>query len=124
MSSPEHHAPPPAPLRRAMRARDPHEPHRVATALELFTDLCFVVAIAQAAAHLHHALSEGHFAHGLMGYAAVFFAIWWAWVNFTWFASAYDTDDVPYRLLALLQIAGVLVLAAGIAPAFEHEDFT
>ena len=25
----------------------------------------------------------------------VFFAIWWAWVNFTWFASAYDVDDVP-----------------------------
>ena len=44
----------------------------------------------------------------------VFFAIWWAWMNFTWFASAYDTDDVPYRLLTLVQMAGVLVLAAGV----------
>ena len=51
----------------------------------------------------------------MLGYAVVFFAIWWAWMNFTWFASAYDTDDVPYRLLVLVQIAGVLVLAAGVA---------
>jgi low temperature requirement protein LtrA len=54
----------------------------------------------------------------------VFFAIWWAWMNFTWFASAYDTDDVPYRLLTLLQMAGVLVLAAGVPSAFESRDFT
>ena len=46
----------------------------------------------------------------------VFFAIWWAWMNFTWFASAYDTDDVPYRLTTLVQIAGALVLAAGVPP--------
>jgi low temperature requirement protein LtrA len=44
-------------------------------------------------------------------------------VNFTSFASAYDTDDVPYRLLTLLQMAGVLVFAAGIPAAFEHFDF-
>ena len=37
-------------------------------------------------------------------------------MNFTWFASAYDTDDVPYRLLTFVQIAGVLVLAAGVPP--------
>ncbi len=53
----------------------------------------------------------------------VFFAIWWAWMNFTWFASAYDVDDVPYRLLALVQMGGVLVLAAGVPSAFEHQDF-
>jgi len=35
----------------------------------------------------------------------VFFAIWWAWRNLTWFASAYDTDDVPYRLMTLLRAA-------------------
>jgi len=41
-----------------------------------------------------------------------FFAIWWARMNFTWFASGYDTDDVPYRLFTMVQMAGVLVLAA------------
>lgn len=29
-------------------------------------------------------------------------------MNFTWFASAYDTDDIRYRLLTFVQIAGVL----------------
>ncbi|MEV7007874.1 low temperature requirement protein A [Streptosporangium sp. NPDC051022] len=108
---------------RTMVSRGRHEGHRVATPLELLFDLCFVVAVAQAAAGLHHALSAAHFASGVLGYAMAFFAIWWAWMNFTWFASAYDTDDVLYRLLVFVQIAGVLVLAAGIPRAFEHEDF-
>src|SRR5439155_1513353 len=79
---------------------------------------------ARAGIELHHALAQGDVGHALAGYAAVFFGLWWAWVNFTWFASAYDTDDVPYRLLTLLQMAGVLVFAAGIPAAFEHFDFT
>ena len=98
-----------------MTARDPHEPHRASTPLELLFDLCFVVAVAQASGRLHHGIVEGHAGRAVLGYVVVFFAIWWAWMNFTWFASAYDTDDVPYRLLVLVQIAGVLVLAAGVA---------
>ncbi|TDD63760.1 low temperature requirement protein A [Actinomadura rubrisoli] len=112
------------PVRRVMRGRDPGEEHRASTPLELLFDLTFVVAVSQAAAQLHHALAEGHAGPGLARYAAVFFAIWWAWMNFTWFASAYDTDDVPYRLLTLLQMAGVLVLAAGVRAVFEDSDFT
>ncbi|MFD0904566.1 low temperature requirement protein A [Actinomadura sediminis] len=111
-------------LRRAMRARDPGEEHRAATPLELLFDLTFVVAVAQAAAALHHELAEGHLASGLLGYVAVFFAIWWAWMNFTWFASAYDTDDALYRVLTLLQMGGVLVLAAGVEEALTDYDFT
>ncbi|GAB3909321.1 hypothetical protein GCM10029964_110690 [Kibdelosporangium lantanae] len=82
-----------------------------------------MVAVASAAAELHHALAEEHVGLAITGFVTCFFGIWWAWVNFTWFASAYDTDDVPYRLLTLLQSAGVLVLAAGIPAAFEHFDF-
>jgi low temperature requirement protein LtrA len=110
-------------LRRVMRGRDPGEEHRASTPLELLFDLTFVVAVSQAAAQLHDALAEGHVASGLVGYAAVFFAIWWAWMNFSWFASAYDTDDMPYRLLTLVQMGGVLVLAAGVRAAFDG-DFT
>ncbi|MGX1501949.1 UNVERIFIED_CONTAM: low temperature requirement protein LtrA [Streptomyces graminofaciens] len=109
---------------RPMVARLSSESHRTATALELFFDLCFVVAVAQAAAAFEHELAAGHVGHGVLGYALVFFAIWWAWMNFTWFASAYDTDDVPYRLLTLVQITGALVMAAGAAEALEHDDFT
>jgi low temperature requirement protein LtrA len=111
------------PWLQTMTARDPDEPHRAATPLELLFDLCFVVAVAQVAAQLHHAVSENHAATGVLSYLAVFFAIWWAWMGFTWFASAYDVDDVPYRLATFVQIAGVLVLASGVPRAFTQHDF-
>lgn len=106
-----------------MHARRPDEAHRAATPLELFFDLCFVVAVSQAGVQLVHAVAEGHAAEGVLNYAMVFFAIWWAWMNFTWFASAYDTDDVPYRVVTLIQIAGVLILAAGVSRAFVQQDY-
>jgi low temperature requirement protein LtrA len=104
-----------------MRGRDPNEPHRASTPLELFFDLCFVVAVSAASAGLHKALAGGHVAEGAFGFIVVFFGIWWPWVNFTWFASAYDTDDVIYRLLTFVQMAGVLVVAAGVPSAFESD---
>ncbi|MFJ4472826.1 low temperature requirement protein A [Streptomyces sp. NPDC089424] len=111
------------PLRRLI-ARGRDEAHRVATPLELFFDLCFVVAVAQAGMELVHSVAEGHAGEGIMNYAMVFFAIWWAWMNFTWFASAYDNDDALYRAVTLVQIAGVLLLAAGIPRAFDNHDFS
>jgi low temperature requirement protein LtrA len=108
---------------RPMRARAADEPHRVSTPLELLFDLCFVIAVAQAAALLHHSIAEQHVGFAVQRYLMVFFAIWWAWMNFTWFASAYDTDDDVYRITTLVQIAGALVLAAGIEPAFDRENY-
>ena len=112
------------PWRRPLAGRDPDEPHRASTPLELLFDLSFVVGVATVAAELAHGVAEDHVAASIGHYLMVFFAIWWAWMNFSWFASAYDTDDVVYRLLTLVQIAGVLVLAAGVPAAFEHNDFT
>jgi len=108
---------------RPMVARATDEEYRSPTALELFFDLCFVVAVAQAASALHDQVAEGHLGDGIAGYAMVFFAIWWAWMNFTWFASAYDTDDIAYRLTTLVQIAGALILAAGVPDAMDGSDF-
>ncbi|MET9464738.1 low temperature requirement protein A [Streptomyces sp. NPDC006544] len=107
-----------------MTARSRDESHRASTPLELFFDLCFVVAVAQAGARLVHALAEGHPGTGVIGYFFVFFGVWWAWMNFTWFASAYDCDDVPYRIATLVQITGVLVYAAGVSQAFDRNDWT
>ncbi|WP_019631876.1 low temperature requirement protein A [Actinomadura atramentaria] len=104
--------------------RSRSEQHRAATPLELFFDLCFVTAVAQAGVKLVHALAEGEYAHGIAGYVIVFFAIWWAWMNFTWFASAYDRDDALYRAVTLVQIAGALVLAAGVPRAFDSADLS
>ncbi len=107
-----------------MVGRAPDEHHRAATTLELLFDLIFVVAIAFAGAQLHHAISADHAAHGVISFMMVFFAIWWAWMGFTWFASSFDTDDVPYRIAVFVQMAGALVIAAGIPSLFEEGNRT
>ena len=101
-----------------MAGRDPHERHRVATPLELLFDLTFVIAFGISASEFSHALAGGHVGVGLTGFLFSTFAVCWAWINFTWFASAYDTDDWIYRILTMLQMVGVLVLALGIPPFF------
>jgi low temperature requirement protein LtrA len=106
-----------------MLARSVDEPRRAASQLELLFDLTFVIAVASLAHHFAAAIAGGHALDALLPFLQVFFAIWWAWVNFTWFASAFDTDDVPFRLLTLVQMAGVLVLAAGVPAALEHDDY-
>jgi low temperature requirement protein LtrA len=97
--------------------RDRTEPHRPATPLELLFDLCFVVAVAVLAASLHHGLAEGHIASAVLGYAVLFVPLWWAWMSYTWYATAFDNDDVLFRLLTLAQMAGVLVVASSIPSA-------
>src|SRR5581483_11067003 len=109
-------------LRGRAVVRDTEE-ERASSHLELFFDLTFVVGVSRASEALHEQLAAGHVAHGIVGFMAGFFAIWWAWMNFTWFASGHESDDVSYRLLALVQMAGVLVLAAGITRAIEHDRF-
>ncbi len=110
--------------RQALRGRNPEEPHRAATPLELFYDLVFVIAIAHAAAGLHHGIAENHIVDAVINYVVVFFAIWWAWMSFTWFASSYDNDDVPYRIGVFIQLTGAVVLAAGVGRVFENRDFS
>jgi low temperature requirement protein LtrA len=107
-----------------MTARDITEAHRASSPLELLFDLTFVVAIAQVAVQLAHGIADGHALESLGPYLMVFFAIWWAWMNFTWFASSYDTDDLLYRALVLVQMAGVLIIAAGVPSSFSSQDFT
>jgi low temperature requirement protein LtrA len=104
--------------------RDPNEEHRTSTPLELFFDLCIVVAVSQAAHELESLLVDGEYSKGLVGFGIGFFALWWAWMNFTWFATAHDADDIPYRLLTFLQIAGALVVAVGVPAAMADRDFT
>jgi low temperature requirement protein LtrA len=107
-----------------MRGRDPREAGRAATPLELFFDLVVVVAVALAAGRFHDGIIHGNGLEALLNYGLVFFGIWWAWVNFTWFASAYDTDDVAFRLSTFAITTGALVLAAGVPAVFERQDFT
>ena len=64
---------------RPMAARNPHEPGRTATSLELFFDLVFVVAAGNSAEHFHEALIEGidrHSAAAVYKFLMVSFAVW------------------------------------------------
>lgn len=103
---------------RRMSGRDPKESHRAATPLELLFDLAFVVAFGTAANELAHALAEDHIGPGVVAFCFATFGISWAWINFTWFASAYDVDDWIYRLTTMLQMVGVLVFALGLHAMF------
>ncbi len=104
---------------RAMSGRDPHETHRPATSLELLFDLTFVIAFGVAGSEFAHLLAAGEYRSGLIGFGFAMFAVIWAWINFTWFASAYDTDDWLYRVFTMVQMTGVVVLALGLPALFD-----
>jgi low temperature requirement protein LtrA len=91
---------------------------RTATWLELFFDLCFVAAIAALADGLH----SDPTLQGLWHFAALFVPVWWAWMEFTWFATAWDNDDLLHRLGMLVAMLLVIVLAAGIPRVYEGND--
>ena len=104
--------------RRPLSGRDPHQPHRTATPLELLYDLTFVVAFGQAGNELAHYVAEGHVRTGVVGFAFATFAICWAWISYSWFASAYDQDDWVCRLATMVQMVGVIILALGLPEMF------
>jgi low temperature requirement protein LtrA len=101
-----------------MGGRDPNQLHRVATPLELLFDLTFVIAFGLAASQFARALADGHYRTALIGFGFASFAISWAWINFSWFSSAYDTDDWIFRVVTMVQMIGVLILAIGLPRMF------
>jgi low temperature requirement protein LtrA len=103
---------------RRMTGRDPHEAHRAATPLELLFDLTFATSFGLAASEAASVLANGHVIAGLVGFGFASLAICWAWINFSWFSSAYDTDDWLFRIATMVQMIGVLVLAAGVPRMF------
>jgi low temperature requirement protein LtrA len=107
-----------------MAGRDPYERHRVATPLELLFDLTFATSFGLAASEAASVLAGGRVVAGLVGFGFASFAICWAWINFSWFSSAYDTDDWLFRVVTMVQMIGVLVLAAGVPRVFASIERT
>jgi low temperature requirement protein LtrA len=67
-------------------------------------------------------VADDHVAAGIAGFAFASFAASWAWINYSWFASAYDTDDWVFRLSTMVQMVGVIVLALGLPEMFASID--
>jgi len=108
--------------RRRFTGRDPDETHRAASPLELLYDLTFVIGFGVAADELAHYVAEDHIGTGVIGFCFAVFAVTWAWINYSWFASAYDTDDWVFRLATMVQMVGVIVLALGLQQMFASID--
>lgn len=83
---------------------------RASTPLELFFDLCFVVAVAALARGLHDEPNPG----GVLRFLGLFVPVWWSWMIFTWYATAFDNDDVPYRVTLFAAMLSMLGLAASV----------
>jgi low temperature requirement protein LtrA len=84
--------------------------HRQTTWLELFFDLAFVVSIAALTTMLVKNPTPG----GLTIYICLFFPVFWAWNQLTWYAAHFDNNDVFFRVMYLGSILSVLILAASI----------
>ncbi len=91
---------------------------RRSTWLELFFDLVFVAAVAALADGLHGDPTM----RGLWHFGALFVPVWWAWMEFTWFSTAWDNDDLFHRLTMLVAMLLVIVLAAGISKMLDGKD--
>ena len=102
-----------------MTGRDPQEPGRTSSPLELLFDLTFVVAVGTAASHFAEMFAEGHPGQAITAFVLAMFAISVAWISFSWFASAFSTDDWLYRVLTMVQMIGVVVFSLGL-PAMFH----
>ncbi|MFE0098916.1 low temperature requirement protein A [Streptomyces sp. NPDC059009] len=102
-----------------MTGRDPEEHGRVSSPLELLFDLTFVVAVGTAASQFAEMVAGGHSGQAVTAFVLAMFAISVAWISFSWFASAFATDDWLYRALTMLQMIGVVVFSLGL-PAMFH----
>lgn len=91
---------------------------RRATWAELFFDLIFVAAIAQAGEPLHHHYSLG----GLLRYSFLFLLIWWAWNGHTLYHSRFDCDDWLNRFLTIVQTFIAAVMAANATEELDSES--
>lgn len=103
----------------AMSGRDPREGQRASSPLELLLDLTFVVAVGIAASQFAEMLAQGHLREAMVAFVLAMSAISIAWIGFSWFASAFDTDDWLYRLITMVQMAGVVLFALGLPVMFD-----
>ena len=85
--------------------------------LELFYDLVYVAALIQVGRGL---VEDVSFAGGVR-FVILFFLLWWAWTGTTFFVNRVAADDVPHRLLVIIQMIAIAALATELDGAFEEQ---
>lgn len=89
-----------------LRVHAKERPHGLSW-LELFFDVVYVAALIQ----LGDALSNDVSWEGAANFILAFTVLWWTWTGTTFYFNRVLVDDVPHRLLVLLQIVVIGALA-------------
>ncbi len=90
------------------------------TALELFFDLVFVLAITQCTALMAHDPTWT----GLLQGCLVLGMLWWAWVGYAWLTSVVDPEEGIVRLAIFAAMAALLVVSLCVPEAFGELGLT
>lgn len=102
----------------ASTGRDAAGEEQDVTPLELFFDLVFVFAFTQVTGFLVENLTWTGMARG----AALFAALWWAWVTYSWLTGAVPAEErLPARLVILTAMVAMLVVALAVPDAFGDD---
>jgi low temperature requirement protein LtrA len=86
------------------------------TALELFFDLVFVLAITQCTALMAAEPNWTGLAKGVL----VLGVLWWSWVGYAWLTSVVDPEEGAVRLVMFAVMAALLVAALCVPDAFGN----
>jgi low temperature requirement protein LtrA len=93
------------------------QPERRASWLELFFDLCFVVAVGAVAAILHGDPTS----QGLLVFTALFIPVWWSWMIYAWYATSFPEGGLANRIAGFAAMLTVLAMAAQVPMASEGD---
>jgi low temperature requirement protein LtrA len=93
------------------------EPERRTSWLEAFFDLCFVVAVGAVA----HTLHDKPSIEGVVLFAALFIPVWWAWMEYAWYATSFPESGGFNRIAAFAAMLTVLAMATQVGAA-SHGD--
>ena len=89
------------------------------TALELFFDLVFVLALTQCTA----LMAKDPTWQGLVRALLVLAVLWWSWGGYAWLTSVVDPEEGAVRLAMFAAMAAFLVAALSVPGAFGDDAF-
>ena len=87
------------------------------TAIELFFDLVFVLALTQCTA----VMAEDPTWRGLVRGLLILGVLWWSWVGYAWLTSVVNPEEGAVRIAIFAAMAAMLVTALAVPDAFDDD---